>query len=756
MFTHFLARSAGNFLKSSSTVSVISNSGNALCGRGIVNSTTLLGLGVRIPTCNGTRIAQGRFFSSSLSPFETWQARTLKQLQALKLLRARLCKKLSKLPSRLPKASPLLCAAAVPGLCVAAEQFRIFPLDLSKLFVTAQCKAKQRPTSRLLDDDDSNNDSKKTDPQFQWRLFFQLLWQDIFYLLGAVVAAVGAAMVNIQIPLMLGELTNIVSKYTSAMTTEVADFLSDIRGPAIKLMGIYGLQGLLTFTYIGLLSVVGENMAARLRKQLFHSLLCQDIDFFDTHKTGELVDRLTSDVQDFKSSFKLTISQGLRAVTQTVGCVASLFMISTKLTFVMLGVIPVVIIGGTLLGAALRTLSRDAQEQIARSTAVADEALGNVRTVRAFAMEKKEFELYEEQVNKSSALNIRLGVGIGAFQGAANMFLNGIVLGSLFAGGWLISMHELQAGDLISFLVATQMIERSMAQMSLLFGHMIRGTSAGARVFEYIDLQPKIPLDGGRSIPFHALMGDIEFSSVGFHYPSRPGQEILTNFNLKVRGGQMVALVGLSGGGKSTLAVLLERFYDVTSGKITLDGVDLRDFDPTWLRGHAIGFINQEPVLFATSVMENIRYGKPEATDQEVIEAARLANADTFIRKFPKGYSTVLGERGVTVSGGQKQRIAIARALIKNPSILILDEATSALDAESERLVQEALDKVVKGRTTLVIAHRLSTIRDADVIAVVSKGRIMEMGTHSELKSKRGLYWELIKKQELEEDLEKN
>lgn len=697
-------------------------------------------------------VIKGRPFSTQQSQTLSLRSRVQHQLQIIKNIQSRL---FNKLPSRTPTRSQLLLGASVPGILLAYNQFKFCPIDLSRLFVTASCKSKTPATSRVLRDHDSQ-DEKKSDPKFNWKLFFQLLFMDIFYLLGAILAAVGAAMVNIQIPMMLGQLTNIVSKYTSSMTDEVANFLSDIRAPAIKLIGVYALQALFTFTYISLLAVVGENVATRMRQKLFYSLLQQDIDFFDTHKTGELVDRLTSDVQEFKSSFKLTISQGLRATTQTIGCVASLFSISPKLTLVMLGVIPLVIIGGTLLGAMLRKLSRDAQEQISRSTAVADEALGNVRTVRAFAMENKEFELYEQEVDKSSILNIRLGVGIGAFQGAANLFLNGIVLGSLFAGGYLISLRELAPGDLISFLVATQMIERSLAQMSLLFGNVIRGGSAGARVFEYIDLKPKIPLTGGQTIPFFQLFGDIQFSNVNFQYPSRPGQNILTDFNLNIKGGQMVALVGLSGGGKSTLAVLLERFYDVTEGKITIDGIDLRDLDPTWLRGRAIGFINQEPVLFATSVMENIRYGRPDATDQEVKEAAKLANADGFITNFPNGYKTVLGERGVTVSGGQKQRIAIARALIKNPSILILDEATSALDAESERLVQEALDKVVKGRTTVVIAHRLSTIRDADVIGVISKGKIVEMGTHTQLKTKKGLYWELIKKQELEEDLAKS
>ncbi|XP_071104467.1 mitochondrial potassium channel ATP-binding subunit-like [Haliotis cracherodii] len=611
----------------------------------------------------------------------------------------------------------------------------------------AHCK-QQHHRTRLVG---TNKDESVPDPSFDHKGLWKLLLPEIWYLIAAVASALAVAVVNINIPLMLGDLVNVVSKFT---TDTAASFFDDIKKPAMKLLGIYCLQGLLTFGYISLLSTVGENVAARMKIQLFESLLSQDIEFYDRHKTGELINRLTTDIQDFKSSFKLCISQGLRATTQTVGCVASLLMISPKLTGIMLIVVPAIISAGTALGSNLRTLSRKAQEQVSQATAVADEAIGNVRTVRAFAMESKENELYSQQVEKACHLNTQLGIGIGMFQGLANAALNGVVLGTMFAGGWMMSVHELNAGDLMSFLVATQTIERSLAQMSLLFGQIVKGVSAGARVFEFINHEAKIPLHGGKRIPFHALMGNLEFHNVGFSYPTRAEQEVLQNFNLKIQGGSVVALVGLSGGGKSTVAALLERFYDVTKGEITLDGINIQDLDPTWLRGRALGYINQEPILFATSVMENIRYGRPDASDQEVIEAAKQANAHNFISKFPEGYRTVLGERGVTVSGGQKQRIAIARALIKNPSVLILDEATSALDAESERIVQEALDKVIKGRTVLVIAHRLSTIRDADVIAVVSHGKIVEMGSHSKLKEKRGLYWELIRQQEIEEELE--
>uniref|UniRef100_A0A3Q2XIY6 Mitochondrial potassium channel ATP-binding subunit n=1 Tax=Hippocampus comes TaxID=109280 RepID=A0A3Q2XIY6_HIPCM len=364
---------------------------------------------------------------------------------------------------------------------------------------------------------------------------------------------------------------------------------------------------------------------------------------------------------------------------------------------------------GALIGSFLRRLSRLAQEQVAKSTGVADEALGNVRTVKAFAMEERECvqikffhfhhvspRLYAYEVEKSCEMNENLGTGIAVFQGLSNIALNSCCL-------WF------------ALVASTCSLQ------------MVRGTSAGARVFEYLSLKPTIPLSGGGRIPYHSLAGRVDFLNISFSYPTRPGHIILDRFNLTLPPSKTIAIVGESGGGKSTVAALLERFYDPTSGVVMLDGLDIRTLDLCWLRGQVIGFINQEPVLFGASIMENIRFGKPEATDAEVFEAAKQANAHRFITSFPDGYNTVLGERGVTLSGGQKQRVAIARALIKNPSILVLDEATSALDAESERVVQEALDLATRGRTVLIIAHRLSTIQAADLICVMSNGRIIEV-----------------------------
>ncbi|KAF1383756.1 hypothetical protein PFLUV_G00135140 [Perca fluviatilis] len=589
--------------------------------------------------------------------------------------------------------------------------------------------------------------AKNPVPEFKWHILWEFVKPQLFALIGAVVLAFGAAILNIQIPLILGDLVNVVARYLREQT---GNYFHEMRGPALKLLGLYGIQGLVTSGYIILLSRVGERVAADMRKTLFASLLRQDVAFFDANKTGQLVNRLTADIQEFKSSFKLVISQGLRSITQTVGCFVSLYIISPKLTGLTVVVLPCLVGAGALFGSFLRKLSRLAQDQVAKATGVADEALGNVRTVKAFAMEERELQLYAYEVDKSCEMNENLGVGIAVFQGMSNIALNCIVLGTIFAGGTLMSSNEMSPGDLMSFLVASQTVQRSLASISILFGQMVRGLSSGARVFEYLALVPTIPLSGGGRIPSNSLTGRVDFMNISFSYPTRPGHQILTKFNLTLPPSKTVAIVGESGGGKSTVASLLERFYDPTSGVVMLDGLDIRTLDLSWLRGQVIGFINQEPVLFGSSIMDNIRFGKPEATDAEVINAAKQANAHLFITGFPDGYNTVVGERGATLSGGQKQRIAIARALIKNPCILVLDEATSALDAESERVVQEALDRATSGRTVLIIAHRLSTIQGADLICVMSNGRIVEAGTHMELLSKGGLYSDLIRRQRAE------
>ncbi|KAK0082776.1 hypothetical protein PV326_007038 [Microctonus aethiopoides] len=462
----------------------------------------------------------------------------------------------------------------------------------------------------------------------------------------------------------------------------------------------------------------------------------------------EIVSRLTTDIQDFKSSFKIIISQGLRSLTQVVGCVISVIIISPQLTGVMVLCMPTVIFVGSLIGRSLRKLSSEAQNQIAKSTAVCEEAIQNIRTVRAFAAEEKEMEFFELEVEQAATLYERLGLGIGLFQAGTNLFLNGILLSTLYFGGHLMSSGQLSPGDLMAFLMATQTIQRSLAQMSLLFGTYVRGVSAGARIFEYLKMPPSPMMVNGKNIDDVTLAGSVEFKNVTFNYPTRPDFIVLNDFNLNIPAGTSVGIVGSSGNGKSTVATLLERMYDVNDGSINIDGIDIRTLNSSDLRGKVLGYIDQEPVLFSTTIMENIRYGQTEASDAEVIEVAKEANAHEFISSFPDGYYTQVGERGAQLSGGQKQRIAIARALLKKPSILILDEATSALDYESERVVQKALESAMKGRTVFIIAHRLSTVKDADVIVVLKRGAIVEMGSHSELIQKRGAYFDLVNREE--------
>ncbi|XP_043271928.1 mitochondrial potassium channel ATP-binding subunit isoform X2 [Venturia canescens] len=591
---------------------------------------------------------------------------------------------------------------------------------------------------------------------FLLRRLIKYLLPHLCFFLIALASAFVVAMLNIWIPQCVGQVINVITKVRQDVKTGYEDSYSltsvfqQLANPALKLARMYVAQALFTFAYIYTLSCVGERVAVQLRQDLFKSIIMQDIAFFDKHRTGEIVSRLTSDIQELKSSFKTLISQGLRSVTQIVGCVVSVIVISPQLTGVMVLCMPSIIFVGTLLGRSLRKLSNEAQEQISKSTAVCEEAIHNMRTVRAFAGEEKEMESFSLEVEKASTLYERLGLGIGLFQAGTNLFLNGIILSTLYFGGHLMSSGQLSAGDLMAFLMATQTIQRSLTQLSLLFGTYVRGSSAASRVFEYLDMPPASMMVGGQNVDAGSFVGNIEFRDVTFKYPTRPDVSVLSGFDLTIPAGKTVAIVGSSGNGKSTVAALLERMYDVDGGAITIDGKDIRSVNSRDLRGRVLGYIDQEPVLFSTSIMENIRYGQNGATDDEVIKAAKEANAHDFITGFPQGYETLVGERGTQLSGGQKQRIAIARALIKKPTILILDEATSALDYESERVVQKALENATKGRTVLIIAHRLSTVMGADMIVVLQRGNIVEMGTHADLIEKKGAYFNLVRQEENE------
>ncbi|GAB1868204.1 Mitochondrial potassium channel ATP-binding subunit [Camponotus japonicus] len=628
----------------------------------------------------------------------------------------------------------------------------IFKFGLGGLGVTTACILRSHNQIVLCREAKRISDIKSDTPEltFEWTKFLKYLYPHIWYLLVALSSALIVALLNIQIPQCVGSIINVLTEICQSKNDSTKEIFMHLTQPAFVLARMYIAQAFFTFVYIYTLSHVGERVAVSLRQDLFKSIIMQDIEFFDKTRSGKIVSRLTSDIQDFKSSFKTCIAQGLRSLTQIIGCVISVIVISPQLTTLVVFSLPTIIFVGTLLGRSLRKLSMEALNQVAKSTAVCEEAIQNIRTVRAFAAEEKEAEMFYKEVERSSELYERLGFGIGFFQAGTNLLLNGILLSTLYFGGQLLSTGELSPGNLMAFLMATQTIQKSLGQLSVLFGTFVRGQSAGARVFQYLDMPPSPMMTGGDIITDKSLAGNIVFKNVKFSYPTRLDHIILKNFNLHIPAGKTVAIVGASGNGKSTVAALLERFYDVDEGSITIDGRDIRSLNSSYLRGNVFGYINQEPTLFATSIMENIRFGKQNATDDEVIEAAKEANAHEFITKFPNGYETEVGERGTQLSGGQKQRVAIARALLKQPSVLILDEATSALDYESERIVQKAIENATRGRTVLVIAHRLSTIKGADVIVVLQRGVIVEMGTHSELIKRKSVYYTLVNEQEKE------
>ncbi|KAI4467350.1 atp-binding cassette sub-family b [Holotrichia oblita] len=420
-----------------------------------------------------------------------------------------------------------------------------------------------------------------------------------------VLGALAVALLNIQIPQIMGSGINVITRFSQTKDGEL--FMEEMKIPALKLLGMYLAQVvcLNDLLHIYVISYGGERIAYEMRKDLFSAIAQQDIAFFDIQRTGEIINRLTADIQDFKSSFKQTVSGGLRAATQIIGCSVSLVLISPQMTLFTLLCVPSVIVVGTIFRAVLRKTSRRAQAQIEKTTAVADEAVANIRDSQFFPIEI------------AARSCIRYGrSGKELFDTEAELSME-MVLSTLYMGGYLLSTDQLSAGDMMAFLMATQTIQRSLAQISLLFGAVMRGSTAGARVFEYINLKPVVPLRGGTIIPYHSLnvnlkTYEIEFKNVNFAYPSRPEHIVLKNFNLKVPPGKTIAIVGASGNGKSTVVALIERFYDVNDGVITIDGTDIRNLDPTWLRQRALGLISQEPILFGTTVMENIRYGKPE------------------------------------------------------------------------------------------------------------------------------------------------
>ena len=479
---------------------------------------------------------------------------------------------------------------------------------------------------------------------------------------------------------------------------------------------------------------MGERIVASLRSQLFRRTYSQNAEFFDANRVGDLISRLSSDTVIVGKSITQNLSDGLRSLVGGAAAFALMAYVSLKLSGILSLMFPPVAIGAYFYGRAIRNLSRKIQRNLGTLTKIAEERLGNVRTSQAFAGEILEVGRYNKQVKRIFALGKREAIISAAFFSSTGFMGNMTILALLYVGGGMVKSGSISIGDLTSFLMYTAYAGSSMFGLSSFYSELMKGVGAASRLFELQDRKPTIPSTVG--IKVKSARGPITFKNVTFSYPTRPAVNIFQGLDFEIPQGTNVAIVGPSGGGKSTIASLLLRFYNPTEGQILINGTDVSTMNIKSLR-RKIGLVSQEPVLFSGTIAENISYGKPHATRAEIIAAARKANCQ-FISDFPDGLETSVGSRGAQLSGGQKQRIAIARALVKDPDILILDEATSALDSESETLVNAALSELLKGNnTTISIAHRLSTIKRSDRIVVLSsEGQVAEQGTYKDLASR--------------------
>jgi subfamily B ATP-binding cassette protein MsbA len=566
-------------------------------------------------------------------------------------------------------------------------------------------------------------------------------WQ----LAGATLALVASGLLALAFPMAVRYLLD------AAFVDRDRELLDRI---ALALVAIFIVQAVLNYAQAYLLSAVGEQSVAGLRRELFARLLEMPPGFFAERRTGELTSRLTADVGLLQGVLSHQISEFSRQVLSLAGGVVLLTWLQPRLTLTALAVAPLVVGSAIFFGRRLRTITTGVQDRLAEATAVAEEAFSQIRTVQSFVQEPAERARFGQRVAASVRAALQRARVRGVFFGMLTLSTFAGITFVLWQGGLLVLEGELTAGALVSFLLYTITIAASIGALAGSFSAYQEAVGAAERVFQILEMRPEIADPPDPAALPKPVAGRVAFEGVYFRYHGDSSHPwTLEGIDLEVAPGEVVALVGPSGGGKTTLVSLLPRFWDVTRGQVRLDGHDVRELRLADLRG-TIGVVPQEPALFSGTIRENIAYARPDASEAEIVDAAKAAHAHEFVERLPLGYDTVVGERGVKLSGGQRQRVAIARAILKDPAVLVLDEATSNLDTESERLIEDALARLLVGRTTLIIAHRLSTVRRADRLVVVDRGRIVEEGTHARLLALGGLYARLYQRQFREDEPE--
>lgn len=546
----------------------------------------------------------------------------------------------------------------------------------------------------------------------------------------AVVLALLSSAVGLTVPLGLKALIDAVFQSGDAALLDVI---------ALALFGLFILQSFFSFGSSYWLEWVGERVVADLRKKLYEHLQKLGFRYFADMRLGEITSRLTNDVSSIRTALTDSLPQTITVTFSLVGSVALMIMLNWRLSMLVFLTVPLVTLASRYFGNKIRKLARDIQDDLADSTAIAEDALGAIRIVKAFAREPYEVRRYADSVEHLFGTSKRKILLTSIFwSGMGVMFMSTLVLIFWF-GGQEVLAGRLTTGDLVAFIFYAFSISRSVSQISRLYTSLNSAVGASDRIFDLLGETPEIE-DQSDALALSPVRGDVVFDDVSFTYEAE--LEVLTEISFKVNAGQVIAIVGPSGAGKTTLINLIPRFYDPQSGSIYIDGTDIRGVTKQSLR-QQVGIVPQDVHLFGTTIRENIRYGRLDATDEEIEQAARDANAYDFIMDQPQGFDARIGEKGVKLSGGQRQRMAIARALLKDPQILLLDEATSSLDSESESQIQEALDRLMKNRTTFIIAHRLSTVQHADRILVLNKGRVVQDGVHEGLIAEQGLYQHL-------------